>query len=574
MYKMLSCSGELSTATCTATLPLSLLASAISYPIFRFAACRQMRLTCFASQTHPSSSKFPLNMRKFARIPAKSAWESMCCMRNSYERRQSSVLQSRSLVHRIVQMLWKTTQPSAKDLRFYGVFTSWCILLSMLVFCGFTVFYVFMYTAYLKDEIVYHWLAWTLAMFFSSILVLEPLQILFVEVFWCAFVANVAQRWSFGAHSLAGTTRYKDVVRTIEQQFLKSLRVVAATRVQRWWLAVLDMYRAINEQTSQAVNFQAITQKNVHQKKYGKERKWCLKVEVQDCYDLHQVQLEDLMSPLVKLQCDVGNPNVLATKVAWDAHKRASFNETFFIDIKESRSVYVSVWSKTPTSDEFVGRGYFEFSQLKSGDREKPEGQDVMVTLHDIEHGGERGRMKRVRGYVNLRVKFLDPAKESGADSGEGLTDDASWMLAKHRMQFALSKMGGRMKVSKMLGGLGAPMTTPVPMKVPTGPLKLDTGSGWQVGSKHGSVVNTNANTPVGTAPPSPNASNAFKNGFKSTMAASALDTAPSLPPPSGAPPVETAPMSLNSGVVGDSASAQPTSEVLPGAVLDDEEGA
>jgi len=487
-YEMLSCSGEMLAEDCMATLPMSLLAATAAYPIFRFVACRQMRLTCFSSQAHPSSSQFPLNVRKFARIPAKSAWESVFCMRNAYERRQVQVLQSRSFAHRVVQMLWRTTQPSVKDLRFYGVFTSWCILLSMLLFAGFTLFYLIMYTAYLKDEIVYHWLAWTLTMFFSSVFVLEPLQIFCVEVVWSAIAANFAQRWSFGAHALAGTTRYKEVVRTVEQTYIKSIRICAATRIQRWWLAVLEMYRAINEQTNVPVNFQAITQKNIHQKKYVKERKWCLKVEVQECYDLEQVHMEDLMSPFIKLQCDVGNTSVLQTKVAWDAHKRASFNETFFVDIKESRALYVSVWSKTPTSDEFVGRGYIEFSQLMKGDREKPEGQDLTITLHDIEHGQKRSRTKKVRGNANVRVQFIDPAQESIIDD-DG--EETAWMLPKHRMQFALSKMGGRMPVAKMLGGLGTPMMAPVPIQVPYGAPKLD-NAGWQVGgSGYGSTTNS-----------------------------------------------------------------------------------
>jgi hypothetical protein len=417
------------------------------------------------------------------------------CMRNAYERRQVVVLHSRSLAHRVVQLLWRTTQPSAKDLRFYSVFTSWCILFATLGFIGFTLFYMIMFTAYLQDEVVYHWLAWTLTMFCSSVLVLEPLQIIFVEVIWCAFIANLAQRWCFGAHALAGTTRYKEVVRTVEQVFIKKIRHTAATRIQRWWLAVLDMYRAINEHTSTAVNFQAITEKTIHQKKYVKERKWCLKVEVQDCYDLEQVQLEDLMSPIIRLQCDVGNPSVLQTKVAWDAHKRASFNEIFFMDIKESQALYVSVWSKTPTSDEFIGRGYFDFKQVKSVDREKPGGQDFKVTLQDIEHGEARSRIKKVRGYVNLSVKFLDPSKEPIGERSE--IDETGWMLPKHRMQFSLSKTGGRMKVSKMLGGLGTPMMQPVAMKGPTGPLKLDSTSGWAVGGKKGfgSTVSSSNNS-------------------------------------------------------------------------------
>jgi hypothetical protein len=233
--------------------------------------------------------------------------------------------------------------------------------------------------------------------------------------------------------------------------------------------------------------------KTIHSKKYAKEHKWCLKVEVQECYDLEQVSLDDLMSPVIRLQCDAGNPNVIETKVAWDAHKRAAFNETFFVDIKESQSLYVSAWSKTASSDEFIGRGYFEFGPLKSGDREKPEGQDLKVSLHAIQHGEARSRMKHVRGYVNLRVKFLDPAKEIC-----GETDDTDWMLPKHRMQFALSKMGGRMKVSKMLGGLGAPLSTPVTVTVPSGPLRLD--STWQIGGpRMGSNSTTSLDTPTGS---------------------------------------------------------------------------
>lgn len=555
-YEMVSCSGNLVTASCTATLPMSLLAAAAAYPVFRFVVCRQIRLTCFASQSHPSTSQFHLNVRKFARIPAKSAWESIFCMRNAFERRQVQVLQSRSFAHRVVQMLWRTTQPSAKDLRFYGVFTSWCILLLMLLFTGFTLFYVINYTAYLEDDVVYHWLAWTLMMFFSSVFVLEPAQIFFVEVVWNSLVANLARRWSFGAHALAGTTRYKEVVRDVEKKFIKNIREVAVTRVQRWWKAVLEMYRAINEQTSVAVNFQAITKKTIYQKQYAKVRKWCLRVEVQECYDLEQVQAEDLMSPLIRLQCDVGNPSILQTKVQWDAHKRATFNETFFIDIKESQALYVTVWSKTPTTDEFIGRGYFDFAQLKSGDSSKPEGQDIKVTLHDIEHGEKRSRMNKVRGYANLRVNFIDPAKEPIAGQS-AMGEDTEWMLPKHRMQFALTKMGGRMKVSKMLGGLGTPMLATVPVKVPSGPVKLDTG-GWQVDgqnpesrlptpSQEGFIYRSAAYDPTPAFGAEPAA--APMSAYAADTAPSLAQSAPPLPPPSAPPPAETAAMSLNSAV-------------------------
>merc|ERR1719460_1940584 len=108
---------------------------------------------------------------------------------------------------------------------------------------------------------------------------------------------------------------------------------------------------------------------------------------------------------MVQLQCDTGNPIVMQTKVAWDAHKRAIFNETFFLDVKESKGIYISVWSKTPIGqlDEFVGRGYFEFGQLKGGGRENPEGIDMKVILYDIEHGEVRTRMNKIRGSINLR---------------------------------------------------------------------------------------------------------------------------------------------------------------------------
>jgi hypothetical protein len=566
-YEMLTCSGALMTSTCTATLPMSLLAAAIGYPAFRFLAYRQMRLTCFTSQSHPSSSQFPLNVRKFARIPAKSAWESVFCMRNAFERRQVQVLQSRSLAHRVMQMLWRTTQPSAKDLRFYGVFTSWCILLVMVAFVFFTLFYLIMYTAYLKDEIVYHWLAWTLTMFFSSIFLFEPLQIFCFEVVWSAFVANFAQRWSFGAHALAGTTRYKEVVRAVEQQFIKNLRVTAATRIQRWWLAVLDVYRAINEQTSTEVNFQTINQKNIHQKKYMKVRKWCMRVEVQECYDLEQVAVEDLMSPLIRLQCDTGNPSIMQTKVAWDAHRRATFNEVFLVDIKESQAMYISVWSKTPTSDEFIGRGYFDFHQIKSGDREKPEGQDLKITLHDIEHGEKRSRTKKVHGYVDVRVKFIDPSKDPSAQGDTG--EDTAWMLPKHRMQFALSKMGGRMKVSQMLGGLGTPMSQPVPVTVPSAPLRLDTGSNWHVPGEVGGRARRFSNrstTPTGGSRPS----SRQQTGRNQTSRPSSRQrfSPPVTPPPSSQPPAQAASISLNPA--GRSA-VQESPSPLPGTVGQDD---
>jgi len=286
------------------------------------------------------------------------------------------------------------------------------------------------------------------------------------------------------------------------------------------------------------------------------------------------------------LQCDVGNPHVQQTKVAWDDHKRASFNEHFFVDIKEAQSMYVSVWSKTPSADEFIGRGYFEFSELKNSVRNKADGQDIKVTLHDIEHGEARSRMKKARGTVNLHVKFLDPAQERTCDDGDA--EETSWMLPKHRMQFALSKMGGRIKVSKMLGGLGAPMIAPVPVKVPSyEPMKLDTATGWQVGGRSNmhSGANSNNDTPYGSHPVSPSAT-----AYRSDQPASFLDNkdesasgarSGAQPGPAAyaatvLPPGETAPMSLNSvtnaGAVSSASAGRPSPpEQLPGAINDDE---
>jgi hypothetical protein len=547
-YEMMSCDGKMLADDCTATLPMSLLAATVAYPIFRFMACRQMRLTCFTSQSHPSSSQFPLNVRKFAKIPAKSAWESIFCMRNRYERRQVQVLQSRSFAHRVVQMLWRTTQPSVKDLRFYSVITSWCIMLLMLFFTVFTLFYIFMYTAYLDDDIVYHWLAWGLTMYFSTVFILEPGQIFLVEVVWNAFVATLAQRWRFGAHALACTTRYKGVVREVEDKFIRKVRVVAIHRLVRWWRAVYEMGKQIKEQTdkgSGSKNKGAIQKKSIYdfEKKYAKMRKWCLRVEVKRCYDLVPVHSEDLMSPFIQLSCDIGNPIKLKTKVQYDAHKKATFNEIFLMDIKEARALDVTVFSElSPSIADEIGKAKYEFSQIKTSDREKPEGTNIKVTIKSP------SRMNKVTGYVELNIKFLDPTKEPPGDTG---SEDTAWMLPKHRMQFALSKMGN-VKMSKMLGGLGAPMT--MTDSRTGGPLKLE---GWQVGGQAGTYSLDKSSEPSphssyrsaflgagATVAPGMTAlaadiapyTAAAANTAAYTAARSAISTAPPLPPPSDAP--------------------------------------
>lgn len=465
-YELLQCPDS----DCVATLPMSVIAGVILCPFFQFCVCRQVRLTCFASQSHPSSSRFPLNVRKFAHIGTKSAGESLFCMRNARERLQGKVIKMRTLPHRLVHALWKTTQASINDLRFYGRLTSWLILSLVVGAVLGSLAYAVLITAYLAEEVVYHWLAWTLTMYFTCTLIFEPLQIFWVEVIWCAIVSNFAQRWGLGANALSYTTKYKEVVRQVDRSVVDRLQGVGATRIQRWWLAVLDMYRAIHEQTAAAVKIQAIRKKMVHQKNYVKERKWCLSVEVVECFDLDQVSVAQEMSPFVRLQCDVGNPTVMQTKVAWDGGRRVAVGESFYIDIKESNMLYVSAWSKSLMSEEFIGRGYFEFSQMKSEHKDNTHGHIMELPLFDIDMGQKRTPQSRYAGTATLRIKFLDPLKDNCGGDGENY----EWMLPKHRMQFALSKMGGRMKVGKMLGKLGtkpniedAPSTSQAASKSP-----------------------------------------------------------------------------------------------------------
>lgn len=449
-YELFTCPG--SASDCLATVPMALISAAVLCPVFHFTAVYQMRLTCFVAQTHPSSSRFPLGARKFASLAPRSFLEKFCCMRSGYERRKDHVTKSRSCIHRAVEQLWRTTRPSVNDLRFYSAATSWFILFLMLSFVIGTVVYLFEITVYFKDSVVYHWLAWTLVMFFSCVFVNEPLWIFWTDVVWCALVSNLAQYWGFGSHALAATTRYKEIVRQVEELYLSGMRDVASQRIQRWWLAVLDMYRAIHEQTAAAIKIQAIRKKMNQKRKYVKDRKWCLKVEVQSCSGLEQANGSHMMSPLVRLTCDTGNPTVLQTKVAWQSGDTPVFNETFYVDIKESNAMYVSVWAKDLINEEFIGRGYFAFTDLKSSDKDVPEGYVFNVPLYQIEHGDRPLKApKHSSGQVSLRVYFLDPLKEPCGEEGQ-----EDWMLPKNRMKFALSKMnpGGKLKVGKMLGNL------------------------------------------------------------------------------------------------------------------------
>lgn len=474
-YEMLACTAEATKdgATCVATLPLAIQAAIVIYPIFRFVGFRQMRFTCFVSQNHPSSSRFPLNVRKFAYIPPKSLRESMLCMRNAYERRQATVVNARSLVHRFVHILWNGTQPSIKDLRFYSPLTSWVIFLIMLGFMVFTLIYIISYTAYMESDVVFHWVAFALTMFFFSMFLLEPISIFTTEILWSSLVSVIAQNWGFSAHALSASLRYRDVVRQVNHLFFEVVRTVASMRIQRWWRAVLDMYKAIHEQTASAIKIQAMRKKMIQQKKYVKNRMWCMRIDIQGCENLEEVELGEMMSPFVRLQCDSGNPTIMQTKEAWNAHQNPKFKEHFYVDIKESRAMYVTVWSKDLSREEFVGRGYFEFDDMKVSLR--PAGQKLRLPLYNIQIGERpvEGESK-LCGHCLLKVTFMDPLKD--------VCGDNKWMLPKHRMQFALSKVGGRLRVGQMLGVFSKKDTSANLNKL------LDAGANAQAGGDDGAV--------------------------------------------------------------------------------------
>jgi len=454
-YEAFSCgsSGGAAAAQCTATLPLAIFSAAVMCPVFRYGAYHQIRMTCVGSQAHPSSSPFPLNVRKFAYIQPKSFRESAFCMRNGYERLQAAALQTRTLVQRTVYGMWRTIQPSIKDLRLYSTSASCCLLFLVVAIIGYTCAYLLLFTAYLQDAVVYHWLAWTVAMYVTSTFIFEPLLIFWTEVLWCAIMSDLAQGYELGLSSLAATTKYREVVRQVDTHFIEEMRRAGSTRIQRWWVAVLEMYRAIHEQTAAAIKIQAIRKKMIHQKKYVKERKWCMKVDVVEASDLTTVSLSSLMSPFVRLQCDVGNPTIMTTQVAFEAGNQATYGETFWVDVKESSAMYISIWSKILNEEHFVGRAYFNFMSLKHGENAQNEGQQLTLQLHDIQHGEQPSRdIKSTSGNIKIKVQFLDPLKDK---CGEGTGDELAWMLPKHRMQFALSRMGGKARVGKMLGAVG-----------------------------------------------------------------------------------------------------------------------
>jgi len=450
---------------CFATLPPALLAAAVACPVFRFAVFAQMRLTCMVAQTHPSTSQFPLGVRKFASLAPRTFAESLLCMRNGYERHRLRVAQRRSCPHRLVHALWQTTQSSIKDLRFYSPLVSWGILALSLVFVGLSTAYVLLFTVYLKDAVVYHWLVWILSMLSAWIVVVEPVLLLWTQVLWCSIVATIVQRWGYGSHALAATTKkYNSVVSEVDTVVIAELRTVASVRIQNWWKGMLDMYKHLSEQTSAAVKIQTVRKGKSQKKKYMKERKWCMRVDVIDGVDLEDAFGGEEMSPFIRLKCESGNPTVNDTKAAWNAGTSAAFNEAIFVDIKDSHAMLVEAWCKGLTSEEFLGRGSFKFDPLKAKEEQWEDSGS-----HDLKISLVKTGSKSSGGHVNIRVTFLDPLKDECGMEGQ---DD--WMLPKNKMKFVLNKMGTGLKVGKMLGSM---------------PSQVDSGAASAPGALPGEVV-------------------------------------------------------------------------------------
>lgn len=113
--------------------------------------------------------------------------------------------------------------------------------------------------------------------------------------------------------------------------------------------------------------------------------------------------------------------------------------------------MYVTVWSKDLSREEFVGRGYFEFDEMKMS--HGPRGQKLRLPLYNIQIGERPHEDSKLCGYCLIKVTFHDPLKD--------ICGDNKWMLPKHRMQFALSKVGGRLRVGQMLGAFSAPGKNP-----------------------------------------------------------------------------------------------------------------
>mmetsp|Transcript_44880 Transcript_44880/g.120152 ORF Transcript_44880/g.120152 Transcript_44880/m.120152 type:complete len:872 (+) Transcript_44880:42-2657(+) len=449
VYEVFSCKpgGE----DCMTTVPLAVAAAAAFVPAFRILFRTPLRLTCLVPLGHPCTSQFPLGPRKFAATPGRSAWDVLLCRRTPREQEVRRVELQRSLARRVLRLLWRATLPSVNCRHFYGVALSWLVLLFQVALAAAAALYVLTFTLYLEDAAVYHWLVWTITMHFSAILLIEPLWIFSIEVIWRAVVADVAQHWGIGDHALASSTRYRRVVEEVELRVLRKLRVAGAIRIQRWWAAVLEMHIAIHQQNAVAIKVQARVRRNAQLTRYIKERKWCLKVDVLDATDLHIVTPNGLQSPLVCLQCEGVNPRTMTTKVSWNTGSCGTFNETFLIDILDSRSLYVSVWSKDVNREDFIGRGCFDFDGLRSGRKGSTDTHLLRVDLFDIQHGQPLPHEGKPLGHVKLRVHFLDPLVDACGEDGQ--TD---WMLPSNRMQFSQAKHGegGRLDAARLLGTL------------------------------------------------------------------------------------------------------------------------
>ncbi|CAK0850234.1 unnamed protein product [Prorocentrum cordatum] len=253
---------------CMATCPLAVAAGAALLPVFQILQ-RQFRLTSFVSQEHVCNSLFPLGTRKFATMPRRSTWDSICCRRNSLERQTHKIEQRRHVLHRAVKALWMATRPSVADLSFYTGQTSWCMLFAAMSFLAAVVLYLVFFTLYLGQAAADHFGVWTLTMHFSSLLLVEPLWIFLTRVFWNALVTDVGQYWGLGAQSVTATTTYSHLVRNIEESFFGKVKDVGSRRIQRWWLDVLHMRRSIQRETLAAIKLQTIWRSTSQRVKHG-----------------------------------------------------------------------------------------------------------------------------------------------------------------------------------------------------------------------------------------------------------------------------------------------------------------
>merc|ERR1719207_235277 len=77
----------------------------------------------------------------------------------------------------------------------------------------------------------------------------------------------------------------------------------------------------------------------------------------------------------------------------------------------------------------------------------RPAGHKLRLPLFNIQIGEKPTEDCKLCGYCLIKVTFHDPLKDQCGDN--------KWMLPKHRMQFALSKVGGRLRVGQMLGAFG-----------------------------------------------------------------------------------------------------------------------